>query len=47
MFNVGMMTSYHVVYIPMVAFVGIVIGYLLGARAVRREHQRRRQRLKQ
>ncbi len=46
MFNVSMMTSFHVVYIPMVAFIGLIVGYLLGARSVRAEYERRRQQLK-
>ena len=47
MFNFGMMTSNHVVYIPLVALLGITLGYLLGSRSVRAEYERRRNRLKE
>jgi hypothetical protein len=40
------MTFEHVVYIPGVLLLGIVIGYLLGARAVRSELTRQRERAK-
>jgi hypothetical protein len=41
------MTFEHVIYIPGVLLVGIVVGYLLGSRAVRAEVARQRQRAKQ
>ncbi len=47
MFNFGMMTSNHVIYIPLVAFVGLVVGYLVGTRSVHAEYERRRNRLKE
>ncbi len=43
----GMMTSQHVIYIPSVLLVGLIAGYVLGARAVRAEIERRRRRLKE
>jgi hypothetical protein len=39
-------TAEHIVYIPGVLLVGIVIGYTLGARAVRAEIERLRKRAK-
>jgi len=39
-----MPTVQHLVYIPGVLLVGIVIGYTLGARAVRAEIERLKQR---
>jgi hypothetical protein len=42
----GAMTPQHVIYIPSVAILGLIIGYILGARAVRAELDRRRERLK-
>jgi len=41
------MTFEHVIYIPGMLLLGIAIGYLLGARAVRTETARQRQRAKQ
>ena len=40
------MTFAHIVYIPGVLLVGITIGYLLGARAVRHELAEQRRRAK-
>jgi hypothetical protein len=45
--NFGMMTSQHFIYIPLVAFLGLIIGYIAGSRAVRAEQARRRKRLKE
>lgn len=36
----------HVIYIPGVLLIGIVIGYTMGARAVRRELERLKKRSK-
>ena len=38
------MTAEHVVFIPGVFLLGLVVGYLLGARAVRKEIEARRAR---
>jgi hypothetical protein len=40
-------TLEHIVYIPAALFVGLIFGYTLGARAVRRELQQLRRRAKQ
>jgi hypothetical protein len=40
-------TFEHVIYIPGVLLLGMTVGYLLGARAVRQEMQRAKQRLKE
>jgi len=42
----GQMTPQHVIYIPSVLLLGLVVGYVLGARAVRAELDKRRRRLK-
>jgi uncharacterized protein YneF (UPF0154 family) len=47
MFNVGEMTSGHFVYIPFALTMGIIIGYILGARAVRAELDKKRRRMKE
>jgi len=39
-------TAEHIIYIPGVLLVGIVLGYTLGARAVRAEIDRLRKRAK-
>ena len=41
------MTFEHVIYIPGVLLLGITVGYLLGAKAVRNEILRAKQRLKE
>ncbi len=38
------MTFEHVIYIPGVLLIGITLGYVLGARAVRSEMERMRKR---
>lgn len=43
----GQMTPQHVIYIPSVLLLGLVIGYILGARAVRAELEKRRKRMKE
>jgi hypothetical protein len=45
--NFGQMTTEHVLYIPVVLLVGILIGYTLGARAVRAELERQKKRMKE
>jgi len=45
--NFGMMTSEHVVYIPLVLLVGVLAGYSLGARAVKAQIERTKQRMKE
>jgi hypothetical protein len=41
------MTFEHVIYIPGILLVGLIIGYLLGARAVRAEMARVKKRVKE
>jgi hypothetical protein len=41
------MTFEHIVYIPGVLLVGVTLGYVLGARAVRQEVARLRRRYKE
>ncbi len=41
------MTAEHVIFIPGVLLIGLTVGYLLGARAVRAEVARAKKRLKQ
>lgn len=43
----GQMTSQHVIYIPSLLLLGMVTGYLMGARAVRAELERRKRRMKE
>jgi hypothetical protein len=43
----GQMTPQHAIYIPCVLLLGLVVGYILGARAVRAELERRRRRMKE
>lgn len=43
----GQMTPQHVIYIPSVLLLGLVLGYILGARAVRAELEKRRKRMKE
>lgn len=42
----GQMTSAHVIYIPCAILLGLVTGYILGARAVRAEFERQKRRMK-
>ncbi len=46
MLDFGAMTPQHVIYIPMVAMIGLIAGYIAGSRAVRAEYQKRERRLK-
>ena len=41
------MTPEHVIFIPGVLLVGLAVGYVMGARAARKELERARARLKQ
>ena len=41
------MTSSHVIFIPGVLLVGLALGYVMGAKAVRKEVEKARARLKQ
>jgi hypothetical protein len=44
--DVGNITVEHVIFIPGVLLIGVTIGFLLGARAVRNEMARMKQRAK-
>lgn len=41
------MTPEHVIFIPGVLLVGLALGYVMGAKAVRKEVEKARARLKQ
>jgi hypothetical protein len=43
----GQITPQHVIYIPSVLLLGLVVGYTLGARAVRAELEKRKRRMKE
>jgi hypothetical protein len=43
----GQMTPQHVIYIPSVLMLGLIAGYILGARAVRADLERRKRRMKE
>jgi len=43
----GQMTGQHVIYIPIILLLGLVAGYVLGARAVRAELDRQKRRMKE
>lgn len=45
--NLGEMTPQHLLYIPVVLTLGLIIGYILGSRAVRAELERHRRRMKE
>jgi len=45
--NFGEMTAAHFVFIPMVLLIGTVVGYMLGARAMRAEIARTKKRMKE
>ncbi|WP_240806715.1 hypothetical protein [Polyangium spumosum] len=47
MFNFGEITPQHVIYIPSVLLLGLVVGYTMGARAVRAELEKRKRRMKE
>jgi len=44
--NVGDITIEHVIFIPGVLLIGVTIGFLLGAKAVRNEMARMKERAK-
>ncbi|GMV17599.1 MAG: hypothetical protein AMXMBFR56_58230 [Polyangiaceae bacterium] len=41
------MTVFHLIYIPGVILLGVVLGYVLGARAVRAEYEKMKKRAKE
>lgn len=41
------MTVAHLIYIPGVVLLGVVLGYVLGARAVRAEFEKQKKRAKE
>lgn len=43
----GQITPQHVIYIPTVLLLGLVVGYVMGARAVRAELEKRKRRMKE
>lgn len=43
----GQMTPQHVIYIPSVLLLGLIVGYILGSRAVRAELDKRKRRMKE
>lgn len=43
----GQITPQHMIYIPSVLLLGLVAGYILGARAVRAELEKRKRRMKE
>lgn len=45
--NFGEMTPQHAIYIPAVLMLGLIVGYILGSRAVRAELDKRRRRMKE
>ncbi len=45
--NFENMTFAHVIFIPSVLLIGILIGYSMGARAIRAEFARQRKRLEE
>jgi len=45
--NVAEMTAAHFIYIPFVLMIGLIAGYIMGARAVRAELDRKRKRMKE
>lgn len=45
--NFGEMTPQHIIYIPSALLLGLVVGYTLGARAVRAELDKRKKRMKE
>lgn len=47
MSDITQITPEHVIFIPSVLLLGLVIGYTMGARAVRAELDKRRSRMKE
>jgi uncharacterized protein YneF (UPF0154 family) len=47
MFETSHFSAAHVVYIPFAILLGLILGYTLGARAVRAELEKKRKRMKE
>ena len=45
--NFGQMTIQHVIYIPFALMIGLIAGYIFGARAVRAEIGKKKRRMKE
>ncbi|MEO5729066.1 MAG: hypothetical protein ACMG6S_35020 [Byssovorax sp.] len=45
--NFGEMTIQHVIYIPFALMIGLISGYIFGARAVRAELEKKKRRMKE
>jgi len=45
--NSGQMTASHFIYIPFALLIGLIAGYIFGARAVRAELEKKRKRMKE
>ena len=45
--NIGQMTAAHFIYIPFALLIGLIAGYIFGARAVRAELEKKRKRMKE
>lgn len=45
--DLGAITPQHVIYIPSVLLIGLILGYVLGSRAVRAEFAKRQKRMKE
>ncbi len=45
--NFGQMTAAHFVFIPALLLIGVVLGYMLGARAMRAQMARTKKRMKE
>lgn len=45
--DVSHMTAAHFIYIPFVLMIGLMVGYTMGARAVRAELEKKRKRMKE
>lgn len=47
MLNTAGMTAAHLIYIPFILMIGLIAGYVMGARAVRAELDKKRKRMKE
>jgi hypothetical protein len=45
--NFGQMTAAHFIYIPFALTLGLIVGYIMGTRAVRAELAKKRKRMKE
>lgn len=45
--HIAEMTVAHVIYIPFALMIGLIAGYVMGARAVRAELDKKRKRMKE